>query len=192
MMNWCVAVALHLYIGGGILRFWSSIYRAIWSRKYKDVVLQKLTVAEATTKMAGFQWRADGWRALGDVVDSPQAVQSHGFDPATKDDNDCSDEAIFLTNVIEDPQVTKTEFLVITWFNPEKDGLNPGYDGHCVCLLSQMGLLRYMDYGQPQALHSTESQVALDVVRDYTRGKGKLLSWYVSDKNLKPLRGGYK
>lgn len=178
-----------LYIMGHVMQLWSHIYRFVWSRKHKDDVLQKLNLDEAAKKMAGFQWRADSWRALWDVVDSPQAVQAHGFDPATRDDNDCSDEAVYLSNVIEDPKVQKTEFMVVDWYNPVKGSLNAGFDGHCVCLITQLGLLRYMDYGQPNALHSTELEVAQEVVKHYTNGNGILISWHVSSKDLVPLRG---
>lgn len=182
---------VHWYIMCHGYRAWSAIYRFFWCRQYGSAELPKRTIQQAQDKMRGFQWRADGATAGFDAVASPQAVEAIGFDPTTEKNNDCDEEGIWLANTIEDPTVEKAEFMTVSWRNPDDspDAINTGYNGHNVCLLTETGGLRYMDYGPPSALRSSELEVALDVVRDYTRGRGRLLCWHVSSKDLVPLRG---
>lgn len=215
LLNKAVALFTHAFIMGHCYRLWSLLHRAIYDRKYRDVPLLTLTVDQASWKMESFRWEYDGFNEFGDAVCSPQKVTAVGFkdenDPNMKGPkpgwcpellwrfyiwltwhgNDCDEEAIFLVNSLVDPQIQSAEFMSVGWYNPDKsrNAQNSGYMGHNVCLLRQMEMLRYMDYGTPGDYHASEDAVAQDVVKRYTNGRGVLLCWHVSDKNLVPLRG---
>lgn len=184
-LNWYVGIATIVWIGGHGMRIWSHIHRYFHCAKYGSAPLPKMDVATASIKMQGFQWRRDGLRSLGDAVCTPQKVLAIGFLPGIEEDNDCDEEAIFLTNSLEDPWVLKAEMMTIMWWDPED-----GFSGHNVCLITRASGVQFMDYGSPNAMCQTERQVAEMVVSHYTGGNGVLTSWYVSDKNLVPLRGG--
>ena len=186
-LNWCAGLLTVAWIGGHGLQIWSTIHRRFHCAKYGRAPLPKMDVASAAQKMHGFQWRRDGARSLWDAVCTPQKVAAIGFDPdlVGEEDNDCDEEGIFLTNTVEDPWVLKVEFMTVMWWDPED-----GFGGHNVCLLTRTGGVQYMDYGTPRAVCQTEREIALQVCADYTGGNGVLTSWYISDKDLRPLRGG--
>lgn len=184
LFNWIAGVATIVWIGGHGMWIWSAVHRLFHCAKYGKAPIKKMDVATAAQKMHGFQWRRDGARSLYDAVCTPQKVEAIGFDAdAVKEDNDCDEEAIYLTNAIEDPFVLKAEMMTVMWWDPQE-----GYGGHNVCLLTRASGVQYMDYGNPSMMCVTERQIAELVCSHYT-GDGVLLSWYVSDKNLVPLRG---
>ena len=183
-LNWCAGIFTIVWIGSHLMRLWSAIHRRFHCSGYGTAPLPKMDVTSAAQKMHSFQWRRDGARSLWDAVCTPQKVLAIGFDPfAVTEDNDCDEEGIFLANTVEDPWVLKVEMMTVMWWDPKE-----GFGGHNVCLLTRHNGVQYMDYGSPSVMVQTEREVAELVLRRYTH-EGTLLSWYISDKDLRPLRG---
>lgn len=191
------ALGLKIYLGGGLYRLWSSIHRFFFDRKWKNVVLPKLTVDEAAERMHKFVWKRDGPSELFDAVCTPQKVHAVGFEEnKSPHGNDCDEEGIYLANVIQPGYPTiGADFFTVTWYELPTSELKGRFGGHNVCLLRQVDGFRYMDYGSPSKLCKSIDDVADLIIERYagwdstghgTR-KAVRVCWCISAPNMKPL-----
>lgn len=136
---------------------------------------------------------------LFDAVCTAQKVQAAGFDGSSPHGNDCDEEAIWLTNVInknldkigQANSVVGADFFTVTWYEPATGKAN----GHNVCLLEYPDGWRYMDYSMPSRLCGDPNEVAELVISNYagwnSTGHGSqpgvLIVWCRCDKNMKPI-----
>ena len=126
VMHWS-AHAFRLYT------LWSSIYRFIYHRKYKHVVLSLgLDPDQATALMDTLTWKKDGLKELGDAVGSPYWVQ-HCIDSIAETGSqpdgslDCDDFSAWAVNCIN-PNFEPLYFTT-SWLTLEGKP-----SGHAVCL----------------------------------------------------------
>lgn len=191
------ALGMKIYIGGGLYRLWSSVHRFLYDRKWKDVVLPKLTVDEAAEKMHKFVWKRDGPTELFDAVCTPQKVEAVGFIPgASPHGNDCDEEGIYLANVIQPGYpVIAADLFTVTWYELPTADLKGQFSGHNVCILRQVDGFRYMDYGSPSKLCKSIDELADLIISRYagwdSSGHGSRMAvrvlWCISAPDMRPL-----
>lgn len=192
-------LVVRLYFGLGLYRLNSEIHRAIYDRKWKDTPLPAFSsLSEIAMKAKTFSWKQDGIKELGDAVCTPQKVQAVGFDGTSPHGNDCDEAAIWLANVITEniPFKDQTDkisqgivgvyFMTVMWYTPEI-----GFGGHNACLIAYeiagVNFVRYMDYGMPNPMKMSTSEIADQIVKKYAPEGSVRLPWVVSDKDLSPL-----
>jgi hypothetical protein len=127
---------------------WSKVYRFLFQRKYKNIVLQTgLSYSEANEKVNTLNWRPDKARELWDSCSSPQWVQYcidtkvlTGVQP--EGPLDCDDFAVWLANVV-DP-IYEPRILSFSWANKRYK-----LKGHavCVCRLKNGKLIHIGNWG---------------------------------------------
>lgn len=190
------------YMRIGMYQYWSDLYRFIWERKFRDVVL--MTFPDLKTLIAfiggGSRWRADSWRALWDSVSSPQRVQQvfAKIEPQPDSDFDCDDYMAFTVNAIDkslkyslmiDEGITTARCLTVMWI--EKDTWASA--GHNVTLLEYRQKTdgstwyAFMDYAGPSGKRPDINSIA-ELVRTTYAGKDKYVgvAWCVSQADLTP------
>lgn len=194
------------YLGWGIYAKWSKVHRFLFDRKWKDVYVPHFNnLWDVALKMRTFKWKRDGISELWDAVCTPQKVQAVGFDLTSPHGNDCDEEAIWLTNVIDnslpfrgdgyvEQRVIGASFFTVTWYEPATNH----FSGHNVCLLNCTDGFRYMDYHEPSDPCRTIDEVVQTIVDKYagwdSSGHGTrdavVLCWCLSTKDLKPYMVG--
>lgn len=178
-----IGSVLWLRLGGYLI--WSTFHRLTADRKWKDVVLPKLTIDQAAERMAKFVWKEDDKSELYDAVCTPQKVEACGFSDDAEQSphgNDCDEESVWLNNVLEDPSILEKYFFTVTWYDPSTGK----FAGHNVCLMRQAEGWRYMDYGTPRPVCISPHDVALMIVRNYGGRIAVLVAAVASDKKLFP------
>jgi hypothetical protein len=190
------------YMGSGLYKRWSYVYRWLYERKYKDVQLATFdTLPRLATWVNRQKWKADSWKEMWDAISTPQKVQAIGQD---KDGDhfigDCDEFAIYSVAAIQGSlaaglmkgeNIAAAYILSVTWFNPTKMKTLFGFGGHNVCLIefSDMGpKYAYMDYYLPSKRAGSIADIA-EVVRQRYSGEGVIpLVWHVAKLDLTPVQ----
>lgn len=181
-----LATLTHLY------QIKSYIYRAIFERDLRNV---KLTTWSSLEDIALFihpeAWRADGWKTLYDAVSYPgkaQLVFEGKLTPTA--DFDCDEFAIWLAASLElckaADSIKGLQEIVMMSINWANEGF--AIEGHNVCVFKMANDGFYvMDYGMPVGPFNSPTEAACDVVRRYSKGKGKPLVSSCHNSHLVPV-----
>lgn len=167
---------------------WSKIYRFLYERKYRHVVLPKLNSIEEVEDLIGnISWRKDKWYMLWDAISIPQAAYGRYLDK--KAGGDCDDISILAVHLIEDlikrrkvQNFLQVGLLSVPWLD-----MSNKVGGHNVCIIKYKmddklyyGHISNWNMGRVRwAFTSKEA-----VVDEIPRG-GTTLGWAIADKNLK-------
>lgn len=190
---------LHVY------KTWSNIYRWLYERKYKGVVIPTFTSLHEIAKLLdGKKWRADGFLQLFDVISTPErAYQLLSGKELPKQALDCDEFMILTVHAIQDSLFNNDEFfkneprlidamcLTVTWVE-----LNTGKaGGHNVALLITSGgerntpLYTYMDYGMPTLEPKKTIEEVVEYIRNkYSKGPWTGLCFALSELDLTPTK----
>jgi hypothetical protein len=165
-------------------RVWSTIYRFLYHRKYKKVVLPRdLTYIEANDALSGLTYRPDRFIQLWDVVGSPRYVQHCINTGDTSSAMDCDEFACWAANTIHakfDPRI-----FCFSWYDERQNKLS----GHAMCWVrTKDGKYHHVGnwglYGPYNNLHEA-CQKIISPSMDY-----KAVGWVLLDKELSLLSSG--
>lgn len=85
----------------GVYYWWSAVYRKIFGRKYKNIVLPVFNdLHELKRAVSQMEWRADGILELGDAIST--AKIAWGRHLSKKGSSDCDDISVFIADRISD------------------------------------------------------------------------------------------
>jgi hypothetical protein len=176
--------AIWLYFKLRIYRAWSSLYRFIYERKYKDVKLPEYkTLREIVAFTKTLTWTADTFRELFDATSTPEKVQYIGTE-GNKLVGDCDEFAIYnavsINNAIERGEMKEcasAKIMAVMWMDPFGKT-----NGHNVALIEMAdhNAFTYMDYNVPSIYSMNVLDVANAVIHQYSMGS-RLLGYAVSD-----------
>jgi len=167
---------------------WSSIYRWLYHRKYKDVILDIcLTPKIASDKMEKLTWTRDDARALWDAVGSPRWTQ-HCLNRLCEDylqpagPLDCDDYAVWAANCIH----PKYEPRIFTFCWAGTDGQ---IKAHAMCWVRfKDGRFFHVGNWGIQGPYSNLRQACSVILA--LKGSRTPIGWALYDKNLKLAKWG--
>lgn len=194
------------YLKLRVYKTWSNIYRWLYERKYKSVVIPTFpSLHEIAKLLDGKKWRADGFFQLFDVISTPERAYMvlSGKEPQPKLALDCDEFMIFAVHAIRssimhdddfiknEPRLIDAMCLTVTWVE-----LTSGKaSGHNVALLILSGgnlntpLYTYMDYGMPFLAPKATIEEVVEYVRNrYAKGPTSPLAFCISELDLTPTK----
>ena len=166
---------------GRVYKTWSWLYRALWERRLRTVVVARLslTALADVLRRNAQRWAPDAWQQLWDAVSYPAKAQEvFAGRLEAREGLDCDEFAVYA--VAAAPAELRPRLLTVNWLK----GFAPS--GHNICLLTLPdGTFTCMDYGAPWGpSKATIAEVAAMVVKAY--GGDKLTFWSVSSEDLTP------
>ena len=177
---------------GRLYYAWSRMYRWLWQRRYKDVVIPSYTTLDGIASVvARMRWRADGWRELWDAISDPRATWSYHVNDLGKEGpaNDCDDISMWAVDRIQQAvdagalnEVDEVGMLSVPWLDDGEAG------GHNVCVVCMFDGWRHMSNWHNGKLIGPFDDLQ-DVTRDVLAGR-KSLGWAYCSSKLKLRRYG--
>lgn len=190
-----------LHLSSGLRRAWTSIYRLIWERRWKNVTVPtyaNLDTLGGYLRLNANKWRADSWRQLWDAVSYPGKAKE-AFEGSFIPENglDCEDFSIFIVHTLKRSldtgalhvakDLATPQLFTVIWME------GWALRGHAVCLVRLPDYqFAFMDYGPPTGHALTPNEVAKNVMRAQTKAtpnapRLSLVGWARFDENLRSV-----
>ena len=169
----------------GWWRTWSRVYRFLFNRKYKNVVVPRnLSYIRADEEMRKLKWSADKLLQLWDVVGGPRWVQhcmnriNEGH-PQPIGALDCDEYACWAAHAIH-PKYMPLLFC-FCWYDTRDDKIH----GHAMCWVKNKdGKYFHLGNWGMRGPYTNLNDACLEIM-NYCGAGSKPIGWALLDKDLK-------
>tara|TARA_R110000824_G_scaffold337764_1_gene524339 strand:- start:1550 stop:2170 length:621 start_codon:yes stop_codon:yes gene_type:complete len=170
-------------------RLWSNIYRFLFHRKYKEVILPRnMSYIKASEEMVKLKWAPDKAMQLWDVVGSPRWVQ-HCINQINEGHAqplgamDCDEFSCWAANVVHAKYIPAV--FCFAWYDEGKNKLH----GHAMCWIKNKdGKYFHIGNWGLRGPYKNLREACSDILK-YCLGC-KPVGWALMDANLKVLKSG--
>ena len=174
----------------GWWRTWSRVYRFLFNRKYKNVVVPRnLSYIRADEEMRKLKWSADKLLQLWDVVGSPRWVQHcmnriNEGPPQPIGALDCDEYSCWAAHAIH-PKYMPLLFC-FCWYDTRDDKIH----GHAMCWVKNKdGKYFHLGNWGMRGPYTNLNDACLEIM-NYCGAGSKPVGWALLDKDLKAVNKG--